>query len=145
MSTAISISRPYGITLLRILLGSMFLAHFFVKFFAFGPAGTIKFFSSIGLPAWLALATMTAELTGGTALVLGVRTRLVALMLVPLLLGTIITVHGHNGFSFSNPKGGWEYPAVWVILLIVQALLGDGPAALLPMPLPDRWTYSPDC
>ncbi len=122
----------YGATLLRITLGAMFLAHLSLKLFVFGPAGTAAFFGSLGLPAWLAYATMAAELGGGVALILGIQTRIVALALVPLILGTIVTVHGHNGFFFNNPNGGWEYPAVWVVMLIVQALIGDGAAALVP-------------
>jgi len=39
-------------------------------------------------------------------------------------------VHGAAGFFFTNPHGGWEFPAFWSIALIVQALLGDGAYAL---------------
>jgi len=49
---------------------------------------------------------------------------------MPVLLGAIFTVHGAAGFFFTNPHGGWEYPAFWSIALIVQALLGDGAYAL---------------
>jgi putative oxidoreductase len=28
-------------------------------------------------------------------------------------------------------KGGWEFPAFWVLALIAQALLGDGPFTLV--------------
>jgi len=129
---------PFGATLLRVLLGGMFLAHLSLKLFVFGPAGTAAFFGSLGLPAWLAYATMAAELAGGVALLLGIQARFVALLMVPLILGTIASVHGHNGFFFNNPKGGWEYPAVWAILLVVQALVGDGMAALVPTGLPRR-------
>jgi putative oxidoreductase len=78
------------------------------------------------------------ELAGGVALLLGIKPRIVALLLVPLLLGTIVMVHGHNGFFFNNLKGGWEYPAVWTVLLIVQALIGDGFAVVAPTRLPHR-------
>jgi putative oxidoreductase len=33
---------------------------------------------------------------------------------------------------FNNANGGWEYPAFWIIALLVQALLGDGVYALRP-------------
>ena len=61
---------------------------------------------------------------------MGIWPRYVALLLVPLILGTIATVHGKNGWLFSNKDGGWEYPAFWTIALLVQALLGDGAYAL---------------
>jgi putative oxidoreductase len=58
--------------------------------------------------------------------VLGVLPRYVALALIPLIVGTIVTVHGKNGWVFSNKDGGWEYPAFWALALVVLFLLGDG-------------------
>jgi putative oxidoreductase len=43
--------------------------------------GTAKFFVSIGLPAWLAYATVLVEAVGGILLILGIQTRWVALAL----------------------------------------------------------------
>ena len=48
------------------------------------------------------------------------------------VLGTIVLVHGANGWLFTNKGGGWEYPAFWTVGLIVLYLLGDGPLALRP-------------
>jgi putative oxidoreductase len=73
--------------------------------------------------------TFAAELVGGILLILGVRTRWVALALVPIMLGAT-WAHAGNGWVFSAPKGGWEYPAFWTVTLFVQALLGDGAYAL---------------
>ncbi len=53
---------------------------------------------------------------------------------VPVLLGAVIFVHLGNGFFFSAPNGGWEYPAFWAVALIVQALVGDGAYGLLQTP-----------
>jgi len=115
---------------LRTAMGALFLAHGAIKLLVFTPAGTAGFFESIGLPGLLAWPVILAELAGGLALVLGVRTRAVALAFVPLMLGTIYTPHGAAGFLFSNPGGGWEFPAFWTVALVVQALLGDGAFAL---------------
>ncbi|HTO83496.1 MAG TPA: DoxX family protein [Methylomirabilota bacterium] len=122
----------YGALILRVTLGTLLLAHFGLKYFVFTPAGTVQFFTSIGLPAALAYLTMLVELVAGAALVLGVWARLAALAAVPILLGAILFVHGSNGFFFSAPNGGWEFPAFWALALIVQALVGDGALALLP-------------
>jgi putative oxidoreductase len=121
---------PYAALLLRVSLGILFLAHVSLKLFVFTPAGTAKFFGSLGLPPELAYLVMTAEVLGGIALVLGLWTRIVAIAVTPVLLGAIFTVHGAAGFFFTNPHGGWEFPAFWTIALIVQALLGDGIYAL---------------
>jgi putative oxidoreductase len=64
-------------------------------------------------------------------LIAGVHVRTVSLALVPVLLGAT-WVHAGNGWLFSAPNGGWEYPAFWTVTLVVQALLGDGRFALRP-------------
>jgi len=121
---------PYAALVLRLTLGLLFLAHASLKLFTFTPAGTAKFFASVGLPSELAYVVIAAEVLGGIALILGIWTRVVALALTPILLGAIVAVHGAAGFFFNSPNGGWEYPAFWTIALIVQALLGDGAYAL---------------
>jgi putative oxidoreductase len=126
---------PYAALLLRLCLGAMFIAHALLKWRVFTIPGTIKFFQSLGLPGWFAYVTITAELGGAACLILGVFPRVVALLLVPLMLGTIVTVHGKKGWLFSNPDGGWEYPAFWAAALLALFLLGDGAATLLPSTL----------
>ncbi len=125
-------SAPYAALLLRVSLGGLFLAHAALKIFVFTPAGTAQFFASVGVPPALAYVTMAAEVAGGVALILGVWTRLAALALTPVLIGAIATVHGAAGFFFNNANGGWEYPAFWIVALLVQALLGDGALAMVP-------------
>lgn len=124
---------PYATLLLRLALGTMFLAHSIVlKLFTFGLAGTAQFFHSVGLPAWLAYLTFVSEAVGGVLLVLGLQTRWVALLLSPFLAGALITVHAANGWVFTATGGGWEYPAYLFVLCLAQGLLGDGAYALLP-------------
>jgi putative oxidoreductase len=119
--------------LLRISLALMFFAHAWLKVKVFTIPGTVKYFESLGVPGFLAYLTIAAEVAGGVLLVLGIGTRWVALALVPLVLGTIVLVHGKNGWLFTNKDGGWEYPAFWIVGLLVLAALGDGTAALGPM------------
>ena len=127
----------YGLLLLRLSLGVLFLAHAMLKLRVFTVAGTVKYFESLGLPGFVAYITIAAELGGAAALVFGIWPRYVALLLVPLILGTIITVHGKNGWLFTNKDGGWEFPALWAVALVVLFLLGDGPWVLLPSgPMP---------
>lgn len=120
---------PYAATLLRVSLGIMALAHGLLKILVFTPAGTVGFFASLGLPAFLAYATIGIEVVGGLALIAGVFTRYVSLALIPVLLGAVV-VHLGSGWLFSNEGGGWEYPAFWAVALAVQAMLGDGAYAL---------------
>ena len=121
---------PYAALLLRLTLGVLFLAHWSLKMFVFTPAGTAKFFGSLGLPEPLAYLVLVVEVVVGVGLILGIGTRFVALAGVPILIGAIVTDHWANGFFFNAPKGGWEFPAFWAIALITQSLLGDGAFAI---------------
>jgi putative oxidoreductase len=122
----------YGVLLLRLALGTVFLAHSIVyMLLTLTLAGTVEFFVSIGLPAWLAYATFVAEAVGGVLLILGVQTRWVALALSPFLLGAT-WAHAGNGWMFASTNGGWEYPLYLFVLCIAQAMLGDGAYALWP-------------
>ncbi len=123
----------YAAFILRVSLGVMTLAHGLLKVFVFTIPGTVGFFESLGYPGALAYAVIAGEILGGVALIAGFWTRYVALALVPILVGATIT-HAGNGWLFSNPDGGWEFPAFWTLTLIVQALLGNGAFAVGSVP-----------
>lgn len=130
LSTPSASTADLAATLLRVTSGVWFLLHAGLKIFVFTPAGTVGFFQSLGLPGPLAYLVIAAELLGGLALIAGYRTRIVALALSVILIGSIYTPHFAAGFFFSNPNGGWEFPAFWAITLWALALLGDGAYAL---------------
>ena len=123
---------PYAALLLRVSLGILFLAHVGLKIFVFTVPGFVGYFASLGLPAILAYAVIALELLGGMALILGIYAPWVAIPLALEMLGTIVLVHGANGWLFTNKGGGWEYPAFWTVGLIALFLLGDGAMALKP-------------
>ena len=120
---------PYAAFVLRLALGVMFIAHALLKVVVFTVPGTVQFFESVGFPGWLAYVTIVAELAGGALILIGFKTRWVALATVPVLLGAL-SVHAPNGWVFNAPNGGWEYPAFLAVAAIVQALLGDGKFAI---------------
>ena len=120
---------PYALLLLRVSLGVMFLAHAWLKVGVFTVPGFAAFLGQVGLPGFLAWPIILAEAIGGLALVLGVYARAVSVALLPVLLGAL-AVHAGNGWVFSAPNGGWEYPAFLAAAALVQALAGDGALAL---------------
>jgi len=123
---------PYAALTLRVALGVMYLAHSVIlKLMTFGLPGTANFFSKVGLPGWLAYVTFAAEAAGGTLLVLGIWTRWVAVSLLLPLFGAIVWVHAANGWLFTAPGGGWEYPAFLIAASVVLALLDDGAHAAM--------------
>jgi len=83
----------------------------------------------VGFPGFLAYIVAPAEVLAGAALLVGFRTRLVAALTVPILIGAA-SVHFGNGWVFSAPKGGWEYPVYLIVAAIAQSLLGGGAYAI---------------
>ena len=116
---------PSGLTLLRVVLGVMWIAHALLKWFVYTLPGTATFFESVGYAGFLAYPVFAAELLGGAALVVGLYARQVALALVPVLLAAA-RVHVPNGWLFTNPGGGWEYLAFLVAASVALWLAGDG-------------------
>lgn len=119
----------YAATLLRLVLGTVLLAHGLLKVFVFTLPGTAGFFASVGFPGWTAYPVTAFEVLGGLALIAGLRSSAVAIAAVPVLLGAA-SVHLGNGWLFTAPNGGWEYPVVLVLLAVAVALLGDGAYAV---------------
>ena len=121
-------------TVVRVSLALMYLSHSLVlKVGTYGFAGTAQFFVSVGLPAFLAYVTIAAEAVGGVLMLANVRTSVVSLALIPFLVGATF-VHAPNGWVFTSPGGGWEYPLFLIAVSAVLALLAwpaarDVPAA----------------
>lgn len=121
---------PYAALLLRVSLGILLLAHgAWLKLGVFGLAGTMGFFGSLGYPPALGAVVAIAETLAGLALILGLWVRVASLTMVPVMLGATL-VHLGNGWLFSAPGGGWEFPVFLAVALLVQAGLGAGAHAL---------------
>lgn len=121
--------RDYGVFLLRLALGVMWIAHALLKWFVFTLPGTAQFFESVGFPGFLAYPVFIAELAGGVVLVLGIYARQIALLLVPVMIAAA-WVHVPNGWVHTSEGGGWEYPAFLIVTSLSLWLIGDGAWAL---------------
>jgi putative oxidoreductase len=120
---------PYGALLLRVALGIMFIAHAYLKLAIFTVPGFAGFLGQVGLPQILAWPIILAEIAGGVALIVGFHARVVSLLLLPVLIGATF-IHAPNGWLFTAPNGGWEYPAFLAVAAVTQALVGEGAYAL---------------
>ena len=114
-----------GVSLLRIHFGIILLAHGWLKVYVFSIAGTVGYFSSIGLPPIIAYLVIFGELVGGLALILGIQTRLAAALAVPIVFGAAV-MNGGNGWLHSASGGGWEYAASLTVIAISLAIMGSG-------------------
>lgn len=124
-------SAAYGALLLRLSLGSMWIAHALLKLLVFTLPGTAQFFDSVGLPGVLAYPVFAAELLGGAALLAGVHGRVVSAALLPIL-AVAAWVHLPNGWVHTSAGGGWEYPAFLLAASVAHVLIGDGAWAWRP-------------
>ena len=122
-------STAWGLLLLRLALGLMWIAHALLKPLVFTFAGTAQYFESVGIPGAFVLPVFTLEVAVGAALLLGVYARQAALLSLPILL-TVVWVHAPNGWVHVAQGGGWEYPAFLTLASVVLWLAGDGALAL---------------
>lgn len=122
--------RDVASLLLRVALGSMYIAHALFKIFVLGWPVTIKLFTSTGMPELLAYPLVVIEILGGALLILGLAVRCVSMLLMPMLIGAIVFVHGGNGWIYTSPGGGWEYLAFLLAVSVSLVCLGGGRYAL---------------
>lgn len=119
----------WGITILRVVVGIVFLVHGGQKLFVWGFGGVAAFMAKVGIPAPMlaAIAVTLVELLGGLALVLGLYTRWVAVPLAIDMAVAILVVHLPAGFFLPD---GYEFPLTLLAASVALALLGSGKAAV---------------
>ena len=120
---------PYGALILRVGLGTIWIAHALLKWFIYTIPGFATWLGSQGLPAAFAWPVFTLEIVGGLAIVLGIYGRYIALLLIPILL-VVTWTHYPNGWLHINPGGGWEFPVFLIIASLAYGLIGEGAFAL---------------
>lgn len=124
-----TLSPDLAATLLRVSLGVVLLAHGLLKVLVFTLPGTAGFFESQGFPGWTAYPVTGLEILAGLMMIAGFHSRVAAIVIQPVLLGALM-VHIGNGWLFSAPNGGWEYPLFLMVTAGAVALLGDGAYAV---------------
>ena len=117
--------RSWGLTLLRLVVGVIFLMHGGQKLFM-GFHNVAGYLGSVGIPipTLAAIVLTLVEFMGGIALILGLLTRYVAALLAIDMLVALITVHMKHGFFVS--EGGVEFPLLLFIANINLVLAGAG-------------------
>ena len=109
------------IALLRILMGTVFMAHAIARLVDYSLPGFGEFLESKGFPAgfYLAWAITLFELIGGLCMLAGYFVRLFCIGEIIILITGIILVHWPNGwFVVGKTLGGIEYSVVLIVVLI---------------------------
>jgi len=121
----------FSLTLLRVVLGFIFVYHGYLKLFVKGGLpSTAFFFSQIGIPLPNISAFVVAfvELIGGLLLLIGLFTKWTSLVLIFEMAVAFFKVHLKKGFLISN--GGYEFVLLILAALVVVLAYGAGKFAL---------------
>ena len=116
---------PLAYPIIRIAVGVMMIPHGYGKLFNDGGIErTAKFFSSISIEPSVFFAWYVGiiEFVGGICVAIGLLTRIFSAQLVGVLFVATFVVHFQNGFLWV--KGGYEYPLMWMLIMIAITLRG---------------------
>jgi putative oxidoreductase len=134
----------WGATLLRANLGVVYVAHGWYAL-GLGLDAVAGYMPRMGFPVaaarWLAWYLLVVHLVGGALILVGLWTRLAAVLQVPIMMSAVFLLHLSQGFflkaltvpSADGPRqiaGGYEYPLLVLVATLALALLGPGRLAL---------------
>lgn len=113
---------PHVHWLMRLSLAATFLLHGYIKF----PIEAAVQMMQMPAPAVLVIAV--SEFVAGVALIVGVftkdwLTRLGGLIVVVIMIGAIVLVHGQNGWNSMN--GGMEFQALMLAVGLYFLVRGN--------------------
>jgi len=122
-------NRSWGLTLLRVVVGIVFLMHGIQKLFMMGVPAVVGFLGTIGMPypRFFGVLLPLIELFCGAALVLGLATRANALIMAVEMGVAIVKVHLRNGFFMPT---GYEFALTLLAACVCLFAMGAGAASV---------------
>lgn len=129
-----------GTALLRVMLGVIFIMHGYQALAVLGPATAAGSITGMGYPPALAPALawylVVVDIAGGALILIGLWTRLAALLQVPIMASAVFLLHLPQGFFMrgiildaaktQTVAGGYEYSLLVLVATLALALLGPG-------------------
>lgn len=116
-------------TIMRVVLGILFLAHGISKF-QMGLGNVAGWFDSVGVPGSLAYIVGPLELVGGILLIVGLFTRYVSALFVLMLLGAIVTVKLSAGLLGSGGGAGYELDLAFMLVALYLSVAKPAPLSV---------------
>ena len=123
--------QDWGPLVLRLALASAFIVHGYPKLFkTFG--GFAGWLDSIGIRPgkFWALVVGVVEFFGGIALVLGIFTRLAALLIAVDMFVALVKVKWGRARYVDTERMGWELDLAYLAMALALVFLGPGASAL---------------
>jgi putative oxidoreductase len=115
-------NKDFALTLVRVGVALVFIYHGWMK--VNGMEGTLGFFSSLGIPAFLTYFVAYVELLGGLALLAGMFVEFIAPIFAVIMFFAIYLVHFSKGFN--NMAGGYEFQLLLLLSCIGLSFVGSG-------------------
>lgn len=122
--------RDFALLLLRLVLGAVFIARGYQRWFGEGMARSADDLAAAGVPQpqISAYVVGTVELIAGAFLIVGLLTTIAAAVLAVLVLASGYFFNLGNGFFVQD--GGIEYALVLAAALFILMVFGTGRASL---------------
>ncbi|MGG1397163.1 DoxX family protein [Bacillus salipaludis] len=113
-----------GTIILRVILGITFFIHGLAKFQG-GIENIVGWFSSMGLPGFMAYVVASFEILGGILLVIGLGSRVVAGVFVLLMAGATLKVKLAVGFLGNGQMAGYELDLAFLAMALFITINGS--------------------
>ncbi len=110
--------------IMRVVLGIIFVFHGVAKF-QMGLGNVEAWFSSIGIPGFLAYLVAVLELVGGIVLIAGMFTRYVSALFVVMLIGAVLTAKLSAGLLGDGTSVGYELDLGLMLIALYLAVANE--------------------
>ncbi|HEY2040252.1 MAG TPA: DoxX family protein [Edaphobacter sp.] len=134
MFTSLDRLQPWGAFFLRLVLGAAMVYHGYSKVVpatGFHGGNTLtamehhsRYVASLGLPYWMGIVSALTEFVGGILILLGLLTRLAAILITVNMLVAVLMVNRHHGYA------GSEYSLALLVIALMLSFYGSGVCAL---------------
>lgn len=126
----ISVTKTSAVTIImRVVMGIIFMFHGIAKF-QMGMTNVEAWFSSIGIPGFVAYIVALLELVGGIMLIVGLFTRYVSALFVVMLIGAILTAKLSVGLLGNAQMAGYELDLGFMLVSLYLAVADQSPFSL---------------
>jgi putative oxidoreductase len=141
---ALTHGAAWGALVLRVVLGVVLVMHGYAAFWLIGPRGIGGYVIRMGFPAVTALPLawylIVVHALGGALIVIGLWTRLAAVLNIPIMLCAVLLVHLSQGFFMKGvivdaaagraATAGYELSLLVLGCTVAVALIGAGPYSI---------------